>query len=78
MSKKPAPIEGDVLPPAPEKKLVETWAEEKGTPVWVVAALRAYFRWALGREVTEAEFDAGAEQMANAKMTSGNPFIERK
>jgi hypothetical protein len=35
----------------------ETWADAKKPAVWLIAAARAMRGWAIGREVTEAEFD---------------------
>ncbi len=42
----------------PEKKTVENWAAQKATPLWLFAAAQAHERWAIGAELTEAEFDA--------------------
>lgn len=40
-----------------ERKTFETWAAEKRPAAWLTAAARAMRGWAIGREVTEAEFD---------------------
>jgi hypothetical protein len=56
----PKPIEKhDALAPesAPERRTFEAWAAEKKTAAWQAAAARAMRAWAIGREVTEAEFD---------------------
>jgi hypothetical protein len=43
---------------SPEKKTVELWAAQKATPAWLFAAARAYERWGIGSQLTEADFDA--------------------
>ena len=49
--------------PAAELKTIDAIAKERGTPDWLVAALKHQFR---NREtVTAAEFDAAAENIAN-------------
>ncbi len=39
----------------------EEWAARRGTPAWLLAAARAKAGWALGREVTEEEYDRAVE-----------------
>lgn len=41
-----------------DRKPFEQWASEKKTPAWLAAAARAMRGWAIGREVTEEDFDA--------------------
>jgi hypothetical protein len=51
----------------PEKKTVESWAAQKATPPWLFAAARAHERWAIGAELTEAEFDAALARIQSLK-----------
>lgn len=51
-----------------ELKPFETWAAEKKTPDWLLAAAAASHQWPIGREMTEAQFDAAVEAAANLKM----------
>jgi hypothetical protein len=44
-------------PPAPERRPFEAWAAEKKPAPWQAAAARAMRGWAIGREITESEFD---------------------
>jgi hypothetical protein len=39
----------------------EEWAAQKGTPAWLLAAIRVKAGWALGQEVTEREYDQAVE-----------------
>lgn len=41
-----------------ERRPFEAWVEEKRPAAWLAAAARAMRGWPIGREVTEAEFDA--------------------
>jgi hypothetical protein len=42
-----------------ETKSIEAWAEQKATPDWLFAIAKAITPgWGVGREVTEADFDA--------------------
>lgn len=56
---------------ASERKPAEKWAQEKSTPAWLLAAMRAKHRWAHGREVTEAEFTSAAQKTAGAPIGYG-------
>lgn len=40
------------------RRAIEAWAEEKRAEAWRLAAARAMRGWAIGRELTEQEFDA--------------------
>lgn len=59
------PVDNDE--PAPLKPF-EVWAAEKKTPDWLLAATKASQDWPIGREMTEAAFDAGVERGLNLKM----------
>ena len=53
---------------APARQPFEAWVAAKQPEAWRAAAARAMRAWAIGREVTEAEFDqaladAGAVQI---------------
>ncbi|WP_394845184.1 hypothetical protein LZC95_50180 [Pendulispora brunnea] len=48
---------------------IESWAAAKGTPTWLVAALKVRQHWAIGKLVSEHEYDAAAK--AAAEMTIG-------
>jgi hypothetical protein len=43
--------------PIPPRQPFETWVATKKPEPWRAAAARAMRGWAIGREVTEAEFD---------------------
>jgi uncharacterized membrane protein AbrB (regulator of aidB expression) len=45
------------MPKPDPRQPFEKWAEAKKPAAWLVAAARAMRGWAIGREVTEAEFD---------------------
>jgi hypothetical protein len=45
----------------PERRAFEAWVEAKRPEAWRSAAARAMRGWAIGREVTEAEFDEALE-----------------
>lgn len=42
---------------SPTQKPVEAWRDEKRIESWLFAAAAAGRRWAIGQEITEAEFD---------------------
>ena len=42
----------------PARRAVEDWAKDKGTEAHWLAAARNFFRWGLGREVSELDYDA--------------------
>lgn len=46
------------VPAEPQRKPFEEWVAEKKPAAWLAAAGRAHRGWAIGREVTEADFDA--------------------
>jgi hypothetical protein len=52
----------------PARKPVETWAEEKRTPAWLLAAARVHENWPVGRELTEAEFDTALKRVASVRL----------
>jgi len=55
-----APAAPPASPPAaPVRKPVEQWQIEKGVHGWLVAFACTQNRWPHGRELTEAEFEAG-------------------
>lgn len=45
-------------PPADKREPFEVIAERRKTERWLWRAMAAYAKWAIGREVTEAEFVA--------------------
>lgn len=49
------PIEVEI---EPERRPYEQWVAAKKPAAWLAAAARAGRGWAIGREVTEQEFDA--------------------
>jgi hypothetical protein len=54
-----------------ELKAAEVWAREKGhigARAWYLAAARAHERWPVGREVTEAEYDAAVLAATNTAL----------
>lgn len=53
---------------SPKLEAFELIAERKGTAVWLVKATAAHQRWAKGREVTEAQFDAAVALVAGVNM----------
>lgn len=53
-------------------KTLEQWAEVKNSPAWLVAATKAANGWPVGKELSEAEFDAELERIGNAEIL-GNP-----
>lgn len=69
-TKTDAPI---ILPaePAPtaETKSIDEFAKERGTPDWLVAALKHHFRNRTA--ITAAEFEAAAERIANHPIGAG-------
>lgn len=46
----------------------EVIAERKGTAAWLLNATAAHQRWAKGREVTEAQFDAAIAMVAGVSL----------
>ena len=58
----------DETPALATRKAFELWGKEKSTPDWLLAGTAAGNRWAIGREVTEAEFDAAVHKAANTPM----------
>lgn len=51
-----------------EMKTYEQWTEAKSPPRWLAAAARALRGWAVGKEVTEAEFDSAVQAAAGVKL----------
>jgi hypothetical protein len=54
--------------PPPARRPFEEWVAEKKPAAWLAAAARAMQGWAIGQEITEAQFtdalrDAGAIEM---------------
>ncbi len=47
-------------------KTAEQWADAKQTPAWLFKATRVGLRWPIGREMTEADYDAGVTWAAHA------------
>ncbi len=48
----------------------EQHAEAAGTPDWLLASTRAYHGWALGKEMSRAQYDAAVEKAANCSTGS--------
>lgn len=59
--------ETGVRPEEPRKR-VEEWAQAKSTIDWQFAAAQAGHRWAIGTELTEAEYDAAIQRAAHVSM----------
>lgn len=55
----PAPTE------AAEKKTIEQWRDELGTPAWLWAGMKLGKTWPIGKEVTRTEYDAALDWAAN-------------
>lgn len=51
-------------------KTFEQHAEEAKTPDWLVASTRAYHGWAIGKELSRADFDAAVDEAAGASTAS--------
>lgn len=58
-----APLAPDVARP------VEDWRIEKGTPDWLFAAAKLGMRWAIGQQVTEADYDAAIARVRGLRST---------
>jgi hypothetical protein len=66
----------DVLPPLPvpeepappPRRAFETWVDEKKPAAWLAAAARAMRGWAIGREVTETEFDTALADAGSVRI----------
>jgi len=43
---------------------VEAWAQAWATPAWLFAAARVHAHWAIGTEVTEAQYTSAVESVA--------------
>jgi hypothetical protein len=54
----PASAETSVQRPNDGARPYDEWARAKATERWWIAAAAMHARWALGREVNEAEYDA--------------------
>lgn len=50
-----------------EKKTVEEWQSIKKAPDWIYEASRAQWRFIVGWELTEKEFEAALERAANTE-----------
>lgn len=50
------------------RRTVEDLAKAKDTPPWLFAALKALRGWAVGQEVTEAQYDAAAHEAAHVEI----------
>lgn len=57
-----------------EFKPFEQWAQRKSSPAWLVGAARSAFSWAIGKELSEADFDAALKTAAGGSSGDGNPF----
>jgi hypothetical protein len=53
---------------ADPRRPFETWVAEKKPAAWLAAAARAMQGWAIGREVTEPEFDDALKAAGSAEM----------
>lgn len=53
-----------------EPRAVELWREVKKTPAWLFAAAKTLRRWAHGKVVSEADFDAAIRDAGAVKLTS--------
>ena len=51
---------------------VEALAGGRKIPAWELAGLRRAMRWAEGKQVTEAEFDAALERFRNRPQGGGS------
>jgi hypothetical protein len=59
-----------------QRKPYETWAEESATPAWLLAAMRAKYRWPVGREMTSDEFQRAARETAGAPFGYGRNGVK--
>lgn len=53
---------------APERRTIESWRTEKQTEEWLFRAAKAFKRWGIGSECTEAEYDSAVEQTAGLRV----------
>jgi hypothetical protein len=51
-------------------KPFEQHASDAKTPAWLVAATKAYFDLAQGREMTRADYDAKVAEVAGSKISA--------
>ncbi len=63
-----APAPTPMPAPKPVRRAVEKLAAEKGTKAWLFAAAKIGQRWAIGAELTEAEYDKAIEAARNVKL----------
>ncbi len=54
--------------PTPERRPFEAWVEAKRPELWRAAAARAMRGWAIGREVTEVEFDESLKAAGEVRL----------
>ena len=52
----------------PELKTVEVWAQSKAIDALWFAMAKAYFRWPVGRELSEADFDAAIARVQSIRV----------
>lgn len=61
-----APDAGAEAPkPAPERKPWEQWAKEKRAPAGELLSAKTLHRWPVGKQITEADFDAAITAARN-------------
>lgn len=53
---------------APELRTIEAWAKAKNTPDWLFAGAKAGNRWAVGKLLTEAAYDAAIHAAASVTL----------
>ncbi len=51
-------------------KTIEEHATDANTPDWLFASTKAFKGWAVGKEVSRADYDAAVEECGGAKTGS--------
>ena len=61
-------IQGAPRAPSLQKQPVEIWAELQGTEPWLLAAVQAHQGWAVGTEVSQAEYEQAVTAVLGARL----------
>jgi hypothetical protein len=59
------------------RKAFEEWAKDKQSDVALVAAARAAFKWPVGKELTEQEFDEALDRAGNTTILGEAPAMPK-
>lgn len=62
---------------APERRSPQAWADAKGTKAWALAGARQHFRWPVGAEVSEADFDDAIKTVSNLQFSSPGVIVRK-